>query len=101
MRDCLKALKGQYGFRVLGELHTKALLTDKNPHRNCEWKQGQKREILIAVTKCIGDFEAKIIIVIIDKTQFRDENYRVLEMPWHTTFSALKTTAKGSGIKSS
>lgn len=79
IRACRSELKEKYGFHITEELHTKHLLSDKDPYRKYSWSPEIKQEIVIAVTKCIADLDVQIINVIIDKTRFKDQNYHVLE----------------------
>lgn len=79
IRKCRIELKEKYGFHTAEEMHTKHLLSDKDPYRKYEWTPEQRREIIKAFTLCVAEMEARIINVIIDKTKFRDENYPVLE----------------------
>lgn len=79
IRSCRQRLKEQFGFHSAEELHTKHLLSDKDPYRKYGWTSEQKQEIVKEVARCIADLDAKIVNVIIDKTYFVDENYHVLE----------------------
>lgn len=79
LRACRLDLKQRFGFHVSEELHTKYLLADKDPYRKYGWTPDEKREIVISLTKCIGDLDAQIVNVIIDKTRFVDQGYPVLE----------------------
>ena len=79
MRELRKRLKENYGFYVSEEMHTKPFLTDKNPYRRYNWDIETKRNILKEYTKTIAGMDIKIINVIIDKTKFKDGNYKVLE----------------------
>lgn len=79
MRSLRKELRDKYGFHVTEEMHTKHFLTDKNPYRSYQWSKETKQEILKAFTLTIADMDLKIVNVIIDKTKFKDNNYRILE----------------------
>lgn len=79
IRNCRKELKGRFGFHISEEIHTKHLVRDKGFYRSYGWTDQQRRDILIAFTKCIASLDLKIINVIIDKTKIRTEDYCVLE----------------------
>ena len=79
MRTFRKQLKENYGFHVTQEMHTKNFLTDKNPYRNYNWSNEIKRNILIGFIKTISNMDLSIVNVIIDKTKFTNQNYKVLE----------------------
>nr|MBQ4454261.1 DUF3800 domain-containing protein [Clostridia bacterium] len=79
IRKCRRELKNNYGFHISEEFHTKHLLTDKGLYRDHGWSTDQRREIIVAMAKCIADLNIKVINVIIDKTRFVDQNYHVLE----------------------
>ena len=79
LRACRIGLKEQYGLHSSEELHTKQLLSDKDPYRKYGWSLEQKREIIIAMTRCISGLDAKSISVVIDKTHIAKTDYPVLE----------------------
>lgn len=79
IRECRTDLKNRFGFHVSEELHTKKLLTDKDPYRQYNWTVDEKREIIKSIAKCVSKLSIKVINVIIDKTKFVDSNYSVLE----------------------
>ena len=79
IRNCRKELKDRFGFHISEEIHTKHLVRDKGFYRSYGWTDQQRRDILIAFTKCIASLDLKIINVIIDKTKIRTEDYCVLE----------------------
>ena len=79
IRQTRQELKSVYGFHVSEELHTKYLLCNKDPYRKYGWTDDQKKDIIIAITKCIASLKLQIINVIIDKTKFITAHYPVLE----------------------
>lgn len=95
IRNCRKALREEFGFHISEELHTKNLLTDKEPYRKYGWTPEQRQGIIIAITKCISDLDAKIINVIIDKTKFKDQNYRVLENALKYNIQRIENDSNG------
>lgn len=95
MRSCRNKLKLSYGFHTSEEMHTKNLVTDKNPYRNYGWTIEQRRAILLAFASCVADLDAKIINVIIDKTKFIDQNYHVLENALKYNIQRIENDSKG------
>lgn len=79
VRACRKELKERFGLHTSEEIHTKHLVRDKGLYRSYGWTDQQRREILIAFTKCIESLDLRIINVVIDKTRIRNEDYCVLE----------------------
>lgn len=79
MKLCRQKLRDEYGFRIKDEMHTKYLLTDKNPYREYKWDIEQKKDIIKEYTLAIAGLDIKIINVIIDKTKFSNQEYPVLE----------------------
>ncbi|MCD7791571.1 MAG: DUF3800 domain-containing protein [Bacteroides thetaiotaomicron] len=73
-----KQLRDTYGFHVAEELHTKHLLSDKDPYRKYRWTEDQRKDIVMDVAKCITGLDAKIVNVIIDKTHIQKPDYPVL-----------------------
>ncbi len=72
-------LKEEYGFHISEEMHTKHLLSDKDPYRKYSWTPEQRQEIIKKFTLCIADLDLQIINVIIDKTAIKQQDYNVLE----------------------
>lgn len=95
IRECRKSLKEQFGFHISEELHTKHLLSNKDPYRKYGWSPEQKQEIVRALTICISNFDAKIVNVIIDKTRFRDQNYHVLENALKYNIQRIENDSNG------
>lgn len=95
IRACRRELKDKYGFHISEELHTKHLLSDKDPYRKYGWTVEQKREIIVAITKCISSLDAKAINVIIDKTRFHDQNYHVLENALKYNIQRIENDSNG------
>ena len=79
IRECRTELKSKLGFHISEELHTKHLMTNKDPYRNYGWTPDEKKEIVKTISKCIANLSIKAINVIIDKTKFVNGNYPVLE----------------------
>lgn len=95
VRECRKSLKKQLGFHVSEELHTRHLLSDKDPYRKYGWSPEQKQEIVKTVALCIAGLEAKTVNVVIDKTRFRDQNYRVLENALKYNIQRIENDSNG------
>jgi hypothetical protein len=95
VRAVKQQLKQKYGFHVSQELHTKHLLTDKNPYRNYNWSPEEKREIIKAFVLTIADLKASAINVLIDKTKFIDESYPVLENALKYNIQRIENDSKG------
>ena len=98
IRECRKSLKEQFGFHISEELHTKHLLSDKDPYRKYGWFPEQKQEIVKALTICISNLDAKIVNVIIDKTHFRNQNYHVLENALKYNIQRIENDSNGQWI---
>jgi hypothetical protein len=79
IRELRYRLNKEYGFHVSQELHTKNLLTDKNPYREYGWMPEEKREIIKAFALAVSTMDISVVNVIIDKTRFINENYKVLD----------------------
>lgn len=95
IRECRARLKESMGFHTTEELHTKHLLSDKDPYRKYGWTSEQRREIIKNFTLCIADLDAKIVNVIIDKTKFRDQNYPVLENALKYNIQRIENDSRG------
>lgn len=79
IKRCREELKACYGFHLTEEFHTQHFIANKKPYGSYNWSRQQKQEILLKYAEHIADLDAKSISVIIDKTQFKDGNYKVLE----------------------
>ncbi len=95
IRICRSELKQKFGLHISEEIHTKHLLSDKDPYRKYQWTGQQKQEIIIDYTKCIAGLDAKIVNVIIDKTKFHDEGYPVLENALKYNIQRIENDSKG------
>ena len=95
VKSLRRQLKNDYGFHIAEEMHTNRFLTNKNPYRNYNWSNEQKKEILIAFAKMISQLEMKCINVIIDKTKFKDDNYQVLENALKYNIQRIETDSAG------
>ncbi len=73
-----KELRNLYGFHIKQEMHTKHLLTDKEPYRNYKWTGEQKKSIIREFTKMITNLDVSIVNIIIDKSNISKPNYPVL-----------------------
>lgn len=72
-------LKRDYGFHISEEMHTKHLLSDKDPYRKYGWTTEEKQELIRKYTLCIASMDISIINVIIDKTAISSPDYDVLQ----------------------
>lgn len=72
-------LREEYGFHVSQEMHTKKFVQNKKPYRDYGWSEETRRDILRKFTALISSLDISVINVIIDKTKFVDNNYRILE----------------------
>lgn len=95
VRACRKQLKEQFGFHVSEEFHTRHLVRDKGFYRDHGWTDEQRREIIIAFTKCIADLKIKIVNVIIDKTRIIDSDYPVLEKALTYNIQRIENDSNG------
>lgn len=97
--DIMKSLKNslrqsfQYPFSV--EIHTKPLITDKNPYRNYKWTPEIKRKILYSITEAVASMKISTVNVIIDKTNIRNEDYPVLEKALKYNIQRIENTSNG------
>lgn len=75
-----KELKEKYNFHITEEIHTKALLTGKEPYGKYHWTDEQIRDILLTFAYCIASLQIKSVNVVIDKTKIKSDcNYHILE----------------------
>ncbi len=72
-------LKEYYGLKIKEEFHTATIFTDKNPYRDYNWTDKQRKEILVIVSRMIASLNIKSVNVIIDKNKVVGNNYPVLE----------------------
>ena len=95
IKACRNQLNKTYGFHASEEMHTKYFLTDKEPYRKYKWTRDDKQEILKAITLCIAELDLQIVNVIIDKTKFKDNNYKVLENALKYNIQRIENDSKG------
>lgn len=95
LKNMRKDLKERFGLHVSEEIHTKFLLSDKDPYRKYKWTVDQKQEILKTITLAIADMELSVINTVIDKTRFTDTNYPVLENALKYTIQRVENDSAG------
>lgn len=95
IQNMRKKMKNDYGFHTSQEMHAKHFLTDKKPFRDYGWSKEIKQQILSDFSLVIAAMDVKIINVIIDKTKFRDKNYRVLENALKYNIQRIENDSNG------
>ncbi|MBQ4556558.1 MAG: DUF3800 domain-containing protein [Clostridia bacterium] len=73
------SLKKSHGFHASEEMHTKHLLSNKEPYRKYGWTNQQRQDIIKYFTLCLAELDVKFINTIIDKTKITTSDYHVLE----------------------
>ena len=95
IRECRKQLKEQFGFHISEEFHTKYLLSDKDPYRKYGWSPEQRKEITRRMIIGVSGLKIQVVNVIIDKTRFIDQNYRVLENALKYNIQRIENDSRG------
>lgn len=78
-KDMRKYLKDKYGLPVKEEFHTANFFTDKNPYRQYNWSDKQRKEILSIYATTIASLNIKCVNVLIDKNKISSKDYPVLQ----------------------
>lgn len=71
-----KSLKEKYNIPIKFELHTKALLTNKNPYKNLNLSEDERFNICLEFAQLIGSLSIQITNVCIDKTKINLQNIK-------------------------
>lgn len=79
IRDFRKQLVLDYRFPFSEELHTNALLTNKNPYRDCGWSGDDRKAILNSFCRLVASLNLKIVNVAINKMVIKKQDYDVLD----------------------
>lgn len=95
MRSCREKLKNLYGFHSTQEMHTKHFLTDKSPYREYEWDTETRIAILKHFIYHIGELDASVINVIIDKKNIKTPNYDILETALKYNIQRIENDSNG------
>lgn len=74
-----KYLKENYNLPVKEEFHTAHFFTDKNPYRQYQWSNEQRKQILSAYAQIIASLNIKCVNVIIDKNRVKVKDYPILK----------------------
>lgn len=93
IKELRRTLKNDFGFHVSQEMHTKYFLTDKDPYRQYNWTEEQKKQILIEFIRTISNLNIQVVNVIIDKTKIRTTNYNVLENALKYNIQRIENTS--------
>ena len=78
-KDMRKYLKEKYSLPIKEEFHTANFFTDKNPYRQYNWNNDQRKVILSIYASMIASLNIKCINVIIDKNHVNKDDYPVLK----------------------
>ena len=73
-----KILKDKYNLPIKEEFHTADFFTDKNPYREYNWTNEQRKAILSIYAYTIANLNIKCINVVIDKNKIQNDDYPVL-----------------------
>lgn len=95
MENLRKELKKTYGFHIKEEMHTKYFLCDKDPYRKYNLDAESKRGIIKEFTLAISKMDISIINVMIDKTQIKRLDYKVLENALKYNIQRIENDSKG------
>ena len=96
MKNCRRYLKDNFGLPVKVEMHTNHFLTDKNPYRNYGWSIDDRLEILRVFTYYVGQLDASVINVIIDKQNIKKpDTYDVLKNALTYSIQRIENDSKG------
>ncbi|RZJ57141.1 MAG: DUF3800 domain-containing protein [Hymenobacter sp.] len=73
-----RSLSKDYGFPVKQEFHTREFIQDKNPYHG-KYSPEIRREILFKYIQSLATLHIRGIVVVIDKTKIKKQDYDVLE----------------------
>lgn len=79
IHDFRRKLKQDFGFPVKLEMHTKYFLLDKDPYRQFNFAQEDKKQIISLFAKLIASLDLKIINIVIVKPRIKLPTYDVLD----------------------
>ena len=77
--DFRKRLKTDFNFPVKIEFHTKYFLLDKNPYKNLNIKNDDKKEIMSLFCQLISRLDLKVINTVIIKKRLKYPKFEVLD----------------------
>jgi len=89
-----RQLKKDYGLPVKLEFHTKHFLTDKNPYRDYDLKNDDKRNIIFDFFSLISTLNVGIINVVINKRNIINSTYPVLDNALKYNIQRIENTLK-------
>ena len=95
MKECRNKLRIKYGFHTTQEMHTKHFLTDKSPYREYGWDMETRRLILKHLILFIGALDAKVVNVIIDKSNIKSDDYNILENALKYNIQRIENDSSG------
>ncbi len=73
-----RALSKEYNFPVKEEFHTREFIQDKNPYHG-KFAPEVRREVLFKYVEMLATLHMRGIVVVIDKTKIKNNEYDVLE----------------------
>lgn len=97
--EIMKSLKGElrtaFGFPFSVEIHTRYLVTDKNPYHSYGWSPDIKRKILSSITEAIISMDISVVNVIIDKAKIHSDDYPVLKHALTYNIQRIENSSRG------
>ena len=95
MKTAKRKLRQKYDFPFSVEIHTRYLVTDKNPYHAYNWSPYTKRNILRDITKVIASMDVSVVNVVIDKTKIQRSDYPVLKNALMYNIQRIENTSHG------
>ena len=89
-----RALSSFYGFPYYDEIHTKALIADKDPYHG-KWDPEERRKIIAYILSGISKLDFSVVNVVIDKTKIIRADYHVLENALTYNIQRIENTSAG------
>ncbi len=74
-----RELKTDFNFPMKMEMHTKQFLLDKNPYRDFNFSQNERKRILKLFCHFISRLDLKVINVVIIKEKLKSETFDILD----------------------
>lgn len=93
-----RVISQEYNFPVKEEFHTREFIQDKNPYHG-KYAPEVRRELLFKYAQMLANLRLQCIIVVIDKTRIKNQDYDVLEKAFTYNIQRIENSLQAIAAK--
>lgn len=93
-----RTISKEYNFPVKEEFHTREFIQDKNPYHG-KYSPEIRKELLFRYVQMLATLRMQGIVVVIDKTKIKNQEYDVLEKAFTYNIQRIENSLQAAAIK--